>query len=635
VHRSIKPGVLLRLSGKTLHPLCNMLEAAPTFVDLCQTMPSARCNKIASWAIAVIQRQTENRSLEVHMGSSSSSAYLESLMRAGQQSMKQFDDALTSAMGVEGEPATHDASSPFAVAANLQRQFWSPIVGFWKGALGNESAAVSPPSRRDRRFQDEAWNESPYYQLVKKSYLMTSKQLAELVDQAQVDEKSKLQLRFYARQFIDAMSPSNFPATNPEVIRTAIRTRSASLTAGMQNLIEDLQKGRITRVDESAFEVGRNLAVTPGSVVFENELIQLIQYTPQTAEVEKTPLLMVPPCINKYYLLDLGAGNSFVEYAVAQGHQVFLISWRSAVPETQHLTWDDYLNLGVLKSIEVVRDIANADRIHALGFCVGGTILSCAAGVLAARGENKLATITLLTTMIDFADTGEIGLLIDQNSVALREATIGKGGILPGKELAFTFGTLRANDLIWRYVVESYLKGATADAFDLLYWDSDCVSLPGPMYCWYARNAYVENKIRERGATRQCGERIDLSKVSVPMFLLASREDHIVPWQSAFRSKDLMGRDPRFVLAASGHVAGVINPPARNRRSHWVNDNLNCDAKSWLENADEKPGSWWPDWDGWMKGHSGGTVQAPGELGNATFPVIEPAPGRYVRQRSN
>jgi len=360
-------------------------------------------------------------------------------MRAGEQSMKQFDDALVGAMGLEGKSSAGGDRSPFAVAANLQRQFWSPIVEFWKGTLGNASAAVSGRSGRERRFQDEAWQHSPYHQLIKKSYLATSKQLAEFVDRAEVDEKSKLQLRFYARQFIDAMSPSNFPATNPEVIRTAIKTRSASLVAGMQNLIEDLQKGRITRVDESAFEVGRNLAVTPGSVVFENELIQLIQYTPQTAKVEKTPLLIVPPCINKYYLLDLGAGNSFVEYAVAQGHQVFLISWRSAVPEIQHLTWDDYLKLGVLKSIEVVRDIAKVDQIHTLGFCVGGTILSCAAGVLAARRENKLATITLLTTMIDFADTGEIGLLIDQNSLALREATIGNGGILPGKELAFTF----------------------------------------------------------------------------------------------------------------------------------------------------------------------------------------------------
>jgi len=570
---------------------------------------------------------------------SGSSAYLESLMRAGQEATKQFDDALTAAMGVETKPGKSGEMSPLAVTANMQQQYWSPIFDFWRGFFNVKSATntdsrVQAP-RGDRRFKDEVWSQSPYYDLLKQSYLLNSKQLTEFVDEALIDDKSKLQLRFYARQFIDAMSPSNFPATNPEVIRTAIRTRSASLAAGMQNLIEDLQKGRITRVDEAAFEIGRNLAVTPGTVVFENELIQLIQYTPQTAEVEKTPLLIVPPCINKYYLLDLGAGNSFVEYAVAQGHQVFLISWRSAVAETQYLTWDDYLNLGPLKAIDVVRDIADADQIHALGFCVGGTILSCAAGVLAARGEDKLTTMTLLTTMVDFADTGEIGLLIDHAGVALREATIGSGGILPGKELAFTFGTLRANDLIWRYVVDSYMKGAPADAFDLLYWDSDSVSLPGPMYCWYTRNTYLENRIKEPGATTQCGERVDLSKAKIPLYLLASREDHIVPWQSAYRSKGLIGKDPRFVLAASGHVAGVINPPARNKRSYWTHDDLNGDAADWLEKAEEKPGSWWPDWDAWMKRHSSGTVRAPSRPGNARYQVIEPAPGRYVKQKSN
>src|SRR6476660_433563 len=572
------------------------------------------------------------------MGSPSSqngpSVYLESLMRAGQEATKHFDDALTAAMGVVSKPEKGEEKSPIAVTANLQHMYWSPILDFWRGFLGGKPAAnadsYARAPRGDRRFQDEAWSHSPYYDLLKQSYLSNAKQLTDFVDQAQVDDRTKLQLRFYARQFIDAMSPSNFPATNPEVIRKAIETRSTSLADGMKNLIDDLQKGRITRVDESAFEVGRNLATTPGNVVFENELIQLIQYLPQTSEVEKTPLLFVPPCINKYYLLDLGTGNSLVEYAVARGHQVFLISWRSAVPEIQHLTWDDYLKLGPLKCIDVARDIANADQVHTLGFCVGGTILSCAAGVLAARGENKLATITLLTTMIDFEDTGEIGLLIDQNYIAQREATIGSGGILPGKELAFAFGTLRANDLIWRYVVDSYLKGATPDAFDLLYCDSDSVSLPGPMYCWYTRKAYLENRIKEPGATVQCGERIDLSKVNAPIYLLASREDHIVPWQSAYRSKDLMGRDPHFVLAASGHVAGVINPPARNKRSHWANDNLNCDAENWLESADEKPGSWWPDWDGWMKRHSGGTVPAPSRPGNARYQVIEPAPGRYV-----
>ena len=530
--------------------------------------------------------------------SAEAQGYLESLMHAGQDAMKQFDHALVSAAGVGTKESLSSSGHffPFALIADLQREYVKQLWRVWNAAFlrnfaGGAHSDVAA-ARGDKRFKDEVWQEMPYYDLLKQSYLLGSRQLHEFVDRAQVDNKTKLQLRFYARQFIDAMSPSNFPATNPEVIRKAIETRSMSLTDGMQNLIDDLQKGRITRVDELAFEVGRNLAITPGSVVFENELIQLIQYAPQTGEVEKTPLLIVPPCINKFYLLDLGAGNSLVEYAVAQGHQVFLISWRSAVPEIGHLTWDDYLEKGPLKAVDVVLGITGAERTNALGFCVGGTILSCAAAVMAARQDRRLATITLLTTMLDFSDTGEIGLLIDDASVALREATIGKGGILPGKELAFTFGTLRANDLIWRYVVDSYLKGATPDAFDLLYWDSDSVSLPGPMYCWYTRNTYLENNIKDPGKTTQCGVPMDLSKIDVPVYLLASREDHIVPWKSAFRSKDLIGGESRFVLAASGHVAGVINPPARNKRSHWINDDLESDPQTWLEAAEEKPGSW-------------------------------------------
>jgi polyhydroxyalkanoate synthase len=563
------------------------------------------------------------------------SAYFESLMQAGQQSFKQFDDAIAQAMGVTGKADM--SSSPFVAAMELQRdsvlQFWR----FWNTTLVKAMGvgAQVQPAKGDKRFKDSAWHDTPYYDLLKQSYLLGSKQLFDFVDNAQVDEKTRLQLKFHARQFVDAMSPSNFPATNPEVIRTAIQTRSASLAAGMRNLIEDIQKGRITRVDESKFEVGGNLANTPGSVIFENELIQLIEYAPQTAYVEKTPLLMVPPCINKYYLLDLGKGNSFVEYAVAQGHHVFLISWRSAVAETQNLTWDDYLRLGPLKAVDVVREITGVEKIHALGFCVGGTILSCASGVLAARGEDKLETVTLLTTMIDFSDPGDIGLLIDEGHVALREATIGNGGILPGKELAFTFGTLRANDLIWRYVVDSYLKGAEPDTFDLLYWDSDSVSLPGPMYCWYTRNAYLENKLREPGKTTQCGVDIDLTQVKAPFYILASREDHIVPWRSAYLSTNLIGTNPRFVLAASGHVAGVINPPAKGKRSHWLNDDVSGDAEAWLARSEEKPGSWWPDWDGWLKRHSSGTVSAPAEPGNPTYRAIEPAPGRYVKTKSN
>jgi polyhydroxyalkanoate synthase len=567
--------------------------------------------------------------------------YLENLMRAGQDAVKQLDDALATAAGVRSEESASSGRLvfPFGLIVDLQRDYLKQVWDLWNAMfLETFSGGVHSDialAKGDRRFKDASWREQPYYDLLKQTYLLGSRHLHELVNMARTDDRTKLQLRFYARQFIDAMSPSNFPATNPEVIRKAIETRSASLTDGMKNLIDDIQKGRITRVDESAFEVGRNLATTPGTVVFENELIQLIQYAPQTSEVEKTPLLFVPPCINKYYLLDLGAGNSLVEYAVAQGHQVFLISWRSAVPETAHLTWDDYLEMGPLKAVDVVLDITGAERANALGFCVGGTILSCAAAVLAARQQDKLATVTLLTTMLDFSDTGEIGLLIDAGYVALREATIGKGGILPGKELAFTFGTLRANDLIWRYVVDSYLKGATPDAFDLLYWDSDSVSLPGPMYCWYTRNTYLENNIKGPGKTVQCGVPVDLSKIEVPIYLLASREDHIVPWKTAFRSKDLVGGEARFVLAASGHVAGVINPPARNKRSHWLNEDLESDPQGWFDGGEERPGSWWPDWDGWMRRHSNGTIPAPAQQGNARFRPIEPAPGRYVKEKSN
>ena len=568
-------------------------------------------------------------------------AYLEDLMRARQDAVKQFDDALATAAGVQSEESAsfERLFSPFGLIVYLQRDYLKQVWRLWNAMFlrtysGGAHSDIAL-AKGDRRFKDASWREQPYYDLLKQTYLLGSRHLHEFVNMAQVDDRTRLQLRFYACQFIDAMSPSNFPATNPEVIRKAIETRSASLTDGMKNLIDDLKKGRITRVDESAFEVGRNLATTPGTVVFENELIQLIQYAPQTSEVERTPLLFVPPCINKYYLLDLGKENSLVQYAVAQGHQVFLISWRSAVPETQHLTWDDYLEMGPLKAVEVVLDITGAERTNALGFCIGGTILSCAAAVLAARRQDKLATITLLTTMLDFSHAGEIGLLIDAGSVALREATIGKGGIMPGKELAFTFGTLRANDLIWRYVVDSYLKGATPDAFDLLYWDSDSVSLPGPMYCWYTRNTYLENNIKDPGKTAQCGVPVDLSMISVPFYLLASRADHIVPWKTAFRSKDLVGGEARFVLAASGHVAGVINPPTRNKRSHWLNDDVESDPQGWFDGAEEKPGSWWPDWNAWMRRRSGGTIPAPVQQGNARFSAIEPAPGRYVKEKSN
>jgi len=579
--------------------------------------------------------------------------YLQSLMQTGQELMQQIEHALAAqtaaaqaAMKQAGEAAPWQPSAffpqfgisaePFAKITEMQRRYAEQMTALWNSKilepLVGEHKPVVEPSKKDKRFRDEAWEEQPFFDMLKQSYLINAKFLRDFVDNADVDERTKMQLRFYARQYADAMSPANFPATNPEVIKKAIETQSESIATGMRNLIADIQKGRITRVDESAFEVGGNLAVTPGAVVYENELIQLIQYKPATESIERTPLLMVPPCINKLYILDLQAGNSLVEWAVAQGQRVFLISWRSANQDIANLTWDDYLMKGVFRAMKVIEEITGEPKLHALGFCVGGTMLGCAAAILAANGDNRIASLTFLTTMLDFVDTGDIGLLIDENYVAAREALIGRGGILPGRELAFTFGTLRANDLIWPYVVNNYLKGEPNEAFDLLYWDSDSVNLPGPMYCWYTRNTYLENNIKQPGKTVQCDTPVDLSKITAPAYVLASKEDHIVPWRSAYQTTKLLGGESRFVLGPSGHVAGVINPPAKNKRSHWKNEG-SVDAQDWFDSATEHPGSWWPDWDSWLKKHGSGTIRA-ADLGSEKYPPIEPAPGRYVKEKN-
>jgi polyhydroxyalkanoate synthase len=429
------------------------------------------------------------------------------------------------------------------------------------------------------------------------------------------------------------MSPANFAATNPEALKLALETKGESLSQGIRRLAEDAHKGRISTTDESQFEVGRNLAVTEGAVVFENELMQLIQYKPLTTTVFSRPLVMVPPCINKYYVLDLQPENSFVRYAVEQGHTVFMVSWRNITEELGHLTWDDYLSQGVLKAFEVVRAVSAAERINALGFCVGGTMLGVALALLAARGDETVESATFLASMLDFSDTGEIGLFVDEASVALREATIGKGGVMPGRELAAVFSALRANDLVWSYVVNNYLKGRSPEAFDLLHWNADSTNLPGPMYCWYVRHTYLENALSEPGGAPVLGVPVDLEKIAVPSYVLATREDHIVPWRTAYRTTQLLDGEMRFVLGASGHIAGVINPAAKGKRSFWTGEELVPNADAWLATAREKPGSWWSDWSGWLARFGGERVRARTRLGSDKFKPIEPAPGRYVKFR--
>lgn len=450
---------------------------------------------------------------------------------------------------------------------------------------------------------------------------------------APLDERSKAQWGFALRQVVDAMSPKNCAATNPEVLQLALESGGASLVEGARLFLGDLAKGRISMSDDQAFDVGRNLATTPGSVVFENELMQLIQYAPSTAKVHKRPLVIVPPCINKFYILDLQPENSLVAYAVAAGHTVFLVSWRNVGKAQGHLTWDDYVERGVLLALSIARRIRRSDTVDTLGFCVGGTLLASALAVAAARDEQVASSVTLLTTMLDFTDTGELGLMVDEASVAAREASIGRGGLLHGRELAQVFAALRANDLIWPYVVNGYLKGRAPSAFDLLFWNGDDTNLPGPMYCWYLRQTYLENRLREPGGTVQCGVPVDLSRIDLPAFVYASREDHIVPWQTAYASTRLLGGETRFVLGASGHIAGVINPPAKRKRNYWTAD-LALDAQAWLDAAQSVDGSWWPAWTEWLAAHAGPLVAAPRQPGNAEFAVIEPAPGRYVKARA-
>ena len=562
-----------------------------------------------------------------------SEEYVQGLMQAGQSVVHQFADALTT-MARQSPPSFGPSvlTQPFAGAAEMQQKYLEQIQNFWKSAMGWQVDREAPAKKPDPRFRSADW-QHPAYDVLRQSYLAGAKLMNDIVNNAAVDEKTRMHLLFYARQYVDALSPANYLATNPEAIRLAIETKGESLAAGLRNLIEDIRKGRISTTNETAFEVGGNLAVTPGAVVYENELIQLIEYAPLTDKVEKHPLLIIPPAINRFYILDLQPESSFVRYALEQGNTVFLVSWRSATPEIGHLTWDDYLELGIMTPIDVVRDIAKVDKVHMLGFCVGGTLLGCAAAVLKAKNEDKLLSLTFLTTMLEFTDTGEIGIMIDEPYVRGREMMLGRGGVLPGKELGFVFSTLRANDLVWPYVVNNYLKGATPDAFDILYWNADSTNLAGPMYCWYIRNTYLENNIRVPGKTVQCGVPVDLSRIDVPVYIFAAREDHIVPWRTAYATAGLVGGDVRFTLGASGHIAGVINPPARKKRSHWIDGRLGSDPDEWLASAQELPGSWWPDWSQWLKGQATRAVPARKKLGSSRYRPIEPAPGRYVKER--
>jgi len=528
----------------------------------------------------------------------------------------------------------------------LQESYLQRVTALWNEFVEHPERTAAPIA--DGRFADAAWQQNPLAAFMARAYLLNAEFLGEMAAAVDAAPKAKARLCFSVAQWVDATAPSNFLAFNPKAQQRLVETRGKSLSDGLRNLLEDVGRGRISQVDESAFEIGRNVATTEGAVVYENDFMQLIQYKPLTQTVRQRPLLLVPPCINKYYILDLQPQNSFVRYCVEQGNTVFLVSWRNPHAELAQARWDDYVEQGPIAAIEQVRRITGQPTINALGFCVGGTLLGTALAVMAARGQEPVASLTLLTALLDFTDAGILDIFIDEAHVQMREATLGGGGLMPGIDLANTFSSLRPNDLIWNYVVKNYLEGQQPPAFDLLYWNSDSTNLPGPMYAWYLRNTYLENNLRVPNRVHCCGQPIDLRRITVPTYIFGAREDHIVPWRGAYDSTRVLSGvpapDQRFVLGASGHIAGTVNPAAKNRRSYWVQEKAQerspvdggalPDADAWLATATEHAGSWWSDWDRWLSAHAGGHGPSPSGYGGPQNPVIEPAPGRYVREKA-
>lgn len=515
----------------------------------------------------------------------------------------------------------------------LQGDYMQQLSSLWQDMLAQKTPVIA-----DRRFSAPEWKSNPMFAFNAATYLLNARFLVAMADAVEATPRVKQKIRFAIQQVVDAMSPANFLVTNPEAQQKIIETKGESLAKGIAHMLEDMQKGHISQTDESAFEVGRNVATTEGAVVFENELFQLIQYKPTTKQVYERPLLLVPPCINKYYILDLQPENSLVKYATEQGNTVFLVSWCNPSEQLAHATWEDYILKGAIQAIEVAQEISGQDQINALGFCVGGTILSTALATLYGKGEKPVASLTLLTTLLDFAESGVIDVFIDEMQVALREQTIGQGGLMPGRDFASAFSSLRPNDLVWNYVASNYLKGEDPAPFDLLYWNADSTNLPGPMFCYYLRNMYLENNLKEPGKLTVGGEKVDLGKIDAPVFIYGSREDHIVPWPAAFESTKLLNPKKknrnRFVLGASGHIAGVINPPVKKKRSYWVNDKPATTAEEWFQGAIEHPGSWWTEWTTFLAKNAGKQIAAPKKYGSTKYKPIEPAPGRYVKVKA-
>lgn len=519
---------------------------------------------------------------------------------------------------------------------NVQMQFFQDQLALWNSFITRNNENYTPvitPDKNDKRFADPQWSENPIFDFLKQSYLLSSRWLLDSVNNIELTPEQRKKSIFFIKQYLDALSPTNFAATNPEVIRLAVETNGQSLMDGFKNLMKDIEKGRITMTDESAFEVGKNLAITPGAVVYENELMQLIQYSPTTEQVYEIPLLIIPPWINKFYILDLQPENSFVRHCLDSGFTTFIVSWKNVPESMGHISWEDYMDKGALTAMDVVKKITKSEKVNALGFCIGGTLLGSVLAALTAQNKNYVESATFLTTMLDFSDTGDVSVYVDKNQVEKREMELSEKGVMSGKAMSDTFSQLRANDLIWSYVVNNYLKGKTPPPFDLLYWNSDSTNLPAKMYTYYLRNMYLENNLRKPACLTLLNQPIDLSKVTTPSYILATAEDHIAPWKTCFATTELFSGETEFVLGASGHIAGVVNPAKKNKRHYNINGEKGKGADHWLKTSQKVEGSWWNHWTKWLSNHGGNQIPARTTLGNDEFTFIEAAPGRYVKER--
>lgn len=520
----------------------------------------------------------------------------------------------------------------------LQLQWWQGYMDIWRSSLRRGVGENSEEKREvDRRFKDEAWQNNVLYHYLKESYLLSSEVLLSAVkDVRGFDEQERRRLAFYTKQFTDALSPSNFAFMNPEVMNATYESGGENLVQGLENLLEDLEEGegrlKISMTDENAFEVGVNIATTAGKVVFQNELLQLIQYEPLTEKVDAVPLLIVPPWINKYYILDLNEKKSFVRFALSQGLTVFIISWVNPDAKLRDKDFSDYMSGGLFAVIDAICDGLGVSQINAVGYCIGGTLLATSLAYMAAKGDERVVSATYLTTLLDFSNAGDLQVFIDEQQLKRLEEKMDEIGYLEGEEMARTFNLLRSNDLIWSFVVNNYLLGKDPLPFDLLYWNSDSTRMPAAMHSYYLRRMYLENLLCKAGGLNLLGEDIDLGKVKIPSFVLSTREDHIAPWHATYEAVHLFSGSVKFVLAGSGHIAGVVNPPEVEKYCYWEYNRRVKSADAWLEKAEQHKGSWWPLWRKWLGKFGGGKVAAR-VAGKGKLSAIEPAPGSYVKVR--